>query len=250
VKKDGTGEWHYFKAPVIISNANPFDTYEKMLKGSPVPPGLIADMGKMEKSISATCVYVGLDCPLSSLTGEEIHAAGFLDSETIDYDADFRERYEGRAAGFDGYTDYGSIDRDLAPPGKTSIVIIRCEFMKGWRDLSSQEYQDKKAAATEEILSEMEKRVPGFRSHIEVMETGTPLTMERYTGNPDGSFNGFAYTPEKVGMINGGLAIQSPVKGLYLSSAWIGSLSGGYYGCILNGYSAANIILHAADWRH
>ncbi len=250
VKKDGTGEYHHFKAPVIISNANPFDTYGKMMKEGLVPSALLKGMEKMEKSISATCVYVGLDCPLSNLTGEDAHSVAYIDSESIDFDAVFNEKSSGRASGFDGYTDHGSLDNDLAPPGKTSLVIIRGDFMKGWRGLSADEYQKKKAEVTEEILTEMERRVPGFRSHIEVMETATPLTMERYTSNPDGSYNGFAYTPERVGMGVGGIDMQSTVKGLYLSNAWTGAMSGGFYGCILNGFTAANAILHTADWRH
>ena len=214
------------------------------------PPALTEEMEHMEKSISATCVYVGLDCPLSQLTEEEGHSAGFIDSENIDYDEIFRAKKEGRARGFDGYTDHGSIDRGMAPEGKTSVVLIRCEFMAGWRGLSAGDYAKKKVQATEEILTAMERRVPGFRAHIEVMETGTPLTMERYTSNPDGSFNGFAYTPERVGMGDGGIPMQSTVKGLYLSGAWIGALSGGFYGCIISGYSAATTILHTTDWRH
>lgn len=250
VKKDGTGEHHHFRAPVVVSNANPFDTYKKMLKEGQVEPSLLEEMEKLEKSISATCVYVGLDCPLSELTGDDAHSAAFIDSENTDFDAIFNEKLSGRPPGFDGYTDHGSIDRELAPPGKTSVVLIRCEFMTGWRGLSGEQYQKKKAQATEEILSAVEKRVPGFRSHIEVMETGTPLTMERYTSNPDGSFNGFAYTPERVGMGDGGIDMQSTVKGLYLTGAWTGALSGGFYGCILNGYTAANTMLHTADWKH
>ncbi|MDQ7827158.1 MAG: NAD(P)/FAD-dependent oxidoreductase [Candidatus Eremiobacteraeota bacterium] len=250
VKHEGTGECHHFRAPVVISNANPFDVHNKMLKGAEVPTALLDKMEKMEKSVSATCVYVGLDCPLSRLTKDEAHSAGFIDNEDIDYGEIFKERMEGKASGFDGYTDHGALDRDLAPPGKTSVVLIRCEFMTAWRGLSREEYLSRKAQATEEILAAMEKRVPGFREHIEVMETGTPLTMERYTSNPDGSFNGFAYTPERVGMINGGIPMQSEVKGLYHSNAWIGAFSGGFYGCILNGYAAVNTILHTADWRH
>ncbi|MHC9541415.1 MAG: phytoene desaturase family protein [Vulcanimicrobiota bacterium] len=250
VKKDRAGEYHHFNAPVIISNANPFDTYGKMLKDGQVPASLLKDMDKMEKSMSATCVYVGLDCRLSELTGEDAHSVAFIDNEDIDFDSVFNEKASGRAHGFDGYTDHGSLDNELAPPGKTSIVIIRGDFMTGWRGLSDDDYKKKKAEVTEEILTEMEKRIPGFRSHVEVMETATPRTMERYTSNPDGSYNGFAYTPERVGMIDGGIDMQSTVKGLYLSNAWTGALSGGFYGCVLNGYTAANTILHTADWKH
>ncbi|MGV8123861.1 MAG: phytoene desaturase family protein [Candidatus Xenobiia bacterium LiM19] len=250
VRKDGAGERHRFSAPVIISNANPFDTYGKMLKNGLVPSSLMEGMEKMEKSMSLTAVYVGLDCRLSELTGEDAHSVTYLDSEDIDFSEVFRRKASGEEHGIDGYIDHSALDSDLAPPGKTAMSISRGDFMSGWRGLSEEEYRKRKAEVTEEMLAEMERRVPGFRSHIELVETSTPVTMQRYTANPDGAYNGFAYTPERVGMGVGGVDMQSTVKGLYLSNAWTGALSGGFFGCILNGYTAANTLAHTADWRH
>jgi prolycopene isomerase len=53
---------------------------------------------------------------------------------------------------------------------------------------------------------------------IEVKEAATPLTNWRYTLNPGGSIYGFACSVDNTFMnrINN----RTPVKGLYLASAW------------------------------
>jgi phytoene dehydrogenase-like protein len=92
------------------------------------------------------------------------------------------------------------------------------------------------------LLDAVEAYIPGFKDHIEAIEVGTPRTMERYTSNYQGAFNGFAYTTKRVGMGKGGVAIKSPLKGLYVSSAWVGAISGGYSGCIATGFMASQTI--------
>ncbi len=54
---------------------------------------------------------------------------------------------------------------------------------------------------------------------------------------------GFAYSTERVRMGKGGLSFIAPVPGLYLSSAWVGPTSGGYYGSIATGYTVGQVIL-------
>ncbi|MFQ6088806.1 MAG: phytoene desaturase family protein [Candidatus Methanofastidiosia archaeon] len=249
VKKDGMGETYEFRAPVIISNANPFLTFNDLVGRENLPHTIFKKMEKMEASSSALVVYIGLDCPLRSLTNDKFHSIMYIKDENLDFDRVFQEIKEGRYKGMVGITDYSSINSSLAPQGKTSMVLINSDFMKNWEGLSDEEYRNKKKETTEEILSAVESNFPGFRDHIEVMEVATPHTMARYTSNYEGAFNGFAYTTDRVGMGKGGLNIKSPLKGLYMSSAWIGATSGGYYGCITNGYMAAKVISRTANWK-
>ena len=69
---------------------------------------------------------------------------------------------------------------------------------------------------------------------IEVMEIGTPLTNVFYTGNTNGAIYGYDRNRPH-------LKTKTPVKGLYLSSAW--SHGGGYTPVMMGGRETAKLVL-------
>ncbi|MBI4509921.1 MAG: NAD(P)/FAD-dependent oxidoreductase [Deltaproteobacteria bacterium] len=244
----GEGPAHEFRAPVIVSNANPFLTFKMLSDGSALAPAYRKQLQDLEVGASLSVLWVGLDCKFSEISKEKSHSLAFFEGDSFDLDRRFESCWRGGATGIDGLTDYSSLDPSLAPEGKSALLVVRQDFMKHWRDLDAEQYQAKKAAMIDDMLGALEARYPGFRSHVEVVEAGTPRTMERYTLNVDGSFNGFAYNTKRVGMGNSGLNMKTPIKGLYLASAWIGSSSGGFYGCIINGFTTAKKLLRVARW--
>jgi len=87
-----------------------------------------------------------------------------------------------------------------APVGKTALqVYLSCppdDWMTNWGltdGIRTERYREIKAKVTEDVLSTLEGLIPELRerSLIEVCELGTPFTLERYTGNTDGSCLGF-----------------------------------------------------------
>ena len=70
---------------------------------------------------------------------------------------------------------------------------------------------------------------------IEVQESATPLTNWRYTGNTAGAIYGFEQSMDNAFMNR--IENKTPVKGLYLASAW-GNPGGGYAGAFRAGQSA------------
>ena len=86
----------------------------------------------------------------------------------------------------------------------------------------------------------MEKElIPNLRSMIEVEETSSPLTNERYTGNTEGAIYGFH------GDMNNSFLTRiqntTPIKGLYLAGHW-GSPLHGYCGAILSARQTAYFV--------
>ena len=243
VTKAGNGEEHTFKAPIVISNANPYLTYKELLDKRFTTPDIQNMLDTMEPSISAFCVYLGLDCPLEQITKLKYHSVVYLDDE-FDTDKVFKDIENGTRKKIEGITDYSLVDPNLAPEGKGNVVLIRVEFMQDWDKLSDEEYKKRKQQEVDDILNQMEERYPGFKDHIEVIDAATPKTMKRYTLNHQGAFNGFAYTTRRVSDGSKGFPMKTPIKGLYLSSAWIDSTSGGYYGSIAHGYKTAKILAH------
>ena len=87
-------------------------------------------------------------------------------------------------------------------------------------------YKKEKERWTSILLKKVEeKAIPGLSSMIEVKEAATPLTNWRYTRNPGGAVYGFDMTVDNSFMNR--IKNRTPVKGLYLSSAW-GNQGPGY----------------------
>ncbi len=246
VRRNGDGRAREFRAPVVVSNANPFYTFSRLLAGEKhIPQSYRAIMANLEPSSSAVVGYIGLDCPFETFSRDRHHSVVETHLDALDVNRTYREAVAGRNVGFDGVIHYTGMDPDLAPPGKSVISTIRNEFTTAWKGLSDAAYSAKKAEVTEEILADLERRFPGIREHVEVMEVGTPRTMTRYTNNSDGAFNGFAYTVDRVGMFDGGLPAKTPVKGLYLASAWVEAVGGGHAGSIPSGFILGRRIARA-----
>jgi phytoene dehydrogenase-like protein len=89
---------------------------------------------------------------------------------------------------------------DHAPAGKTNLqVYLSCPpegWMQNWgleQGRRTERYQEIKEMVIEDILDSLESLIPDLhdRSLVEVCELGTPFTLERYTGNTDGSCLGY-----------------------------------------------------------
>ncbi|MFI5360160.1 MAG: phytoene desaturase family protein [Halanaerobiales bacterium] len=95
-----------------------------------------------------------------------------------------------------------NFDPTLAPEGKTVVtVLLNTRNDTYWQDLAGKEpvlYQKEKDKMAEMVMEILEKRIPGFRAAVEVIDVSTPHTVIRYTGNWRGSFEGFAPTPETL----------------------------------------------------
>lgn len=144
--------------------------------------------------------------------------------------ADYNKRYF-------TFVDYGQLDSNLAPEGKSTGAICCTDYLKDWEDLSVEEYKLKKEEVSRIFLGRLEKLIPGISEQTEYVEVGTPKTVKRYTLNPSGAVYGFEQRPFKEAF--------DPSKifdNLNIASAW-GKNGGGYSGAIYGGYLCAINIL-------
>jgi all-trans-retinol 13,14-reductase len=71
----------------------------------------------------------------------------------------------------------------------------------------------------------------------------TARSVARYLDTPQGAIYGFAPEPPRLSFFKP----KTPVKGLYLASAWTGL--GGYSGSIIGGAQAARAALRSTTQR-
>ncbi len=91
-------------------------------------------------------------------------------------------------------------DPTLAPEGKTSVVVrIRSNYhywKELWQDKAA--YNKKKDQIAKTVVELLEQRFPGISNQVEMVDVATPLTFEHYTGNWQGSYEGWLITPQNA----------------------------------------------------
>jgi len=92
-----------------------------------------------------------------------------------------------------------NFDPTFAPPGKTAVTcFLPTRNFTYWENLRRNYpvgYQEKKHRVAEAVIDILEKRIPGVRTAIEVVDVSTPATVIRYTGNWKGSMEGWLIAP-------------------------------------------------------
>jgi phytoene dehydrogenase-like protein len=90
-------------------------------------------------------------------------------------------------------------DPTFAPAGKTAVTsFLPTTNFAYWADLRRTDpaaYRDGKQRVAEAVISVLEKRIPGIRADIEVVDVATPASIIRYTGNWKGSMEGWLIVP-------------------------------------------------------
>ena len=91
-------------------------------------------------------------------------------------------------------------DPTLAPEGKTSAVVrIRSNYQywkELWQDKAA--YDEKKSQIAHTVVELLDQRFPGISNQVEMVDVATPLTFEHYTGNWQGSYEGWLITPQNA----------------------------------------------------
>jgi all-trans-retinol 13,14-reductase len=185
---------------------------------------------------SLLTVYFGFKKSLKTIGNH--HYSTFVFDSTIKTQADILKNNE---ADFTSrsftFIDYGQIDSGLSPEPKSVGAVCCIDYMKNWELLTPEEYKKKKAEVAKIFIQKLENLIPGIASEIEYYEVGTPVTIKRYTLNPEGAVYGFGQVPGKT-PVN----ISNIFDNLHIASAW-GKTGGGFSGAIFGGFLCAIGIL-------
>ncbi len=238
-------------AKVVVSDANAYDTFHRMLEADVVPKEYMAKLDGYSVSLSSLQIFLGLKRDL-------VHALGITDSEIFyntgyDPEADYKTALAGESSnpGF-CLTLYDNIYNGYSPKGKNTINILTLNGFDHWAPFEADYRKGDKAAYNREktriadlMIQQVEKvLLPGLSKAIEEKEIGTPLTNRRYTANYRGAIYGFDQTLDNSGLRR--LPHKTPVKNLYLTGAWT-SPGHGYGAVIASGLQCFGEIMK--EWK-
>lgn len=220
----------------VVSNADPFQTFFKLVGEDKTPKKLVKKIKSMKPANSIISIYMGLDVEPSFWNTSE-HATFY--STSLDADEIYKNMMEGNydkaACMLTFYTNLG--DEWYAPPGKSVLVLAAFSDIKTWPK-DREQYQIKKQKIADQLISLAENVFPNLKEHIVVMEVATPRTFEAFTLQKDGIPYGWDFVPNQAMR----LPNTTPIDGLYLAGSWT-SPGHGVGTAQISGYQAARLIL-------
>ncbi len=226
------------KAGIIVSNANPHQTFFDLLPGDEVSRIYRYRIENMSSSLSIYATYLGLDCSPSEIG---IDSENYFFNHGLSHDEAYQRVLDHDIDHTDWcLTNYEGLDDSLSSPGRGTISIAEVTRAGDWLTMDSATYSRRKAEVKQRLLDKVLRRFPEMGGHIVVHEFGTPRTMARYTSNHDGAVYGLAQTVEQSNSSR--LRNRTPLKGLYLTGAWTWS-GGGYEGAMMTGVQTAAAVL-------
>ena len=236
-------------ARAVVSNASAITTLKRMLPRGVLPPAYLKKLNEYRPSISTFIVWLGLNKELrGKLKGYDHSVNSGLGPE-----ADYQLSLQGDVEKVSfGVVLYDNLFEGYSQPGTSTLKIICTSGYEPWRKFEADYragrkkayYQEKKRWADILIRRAEKAVIPGLSSMIEVKESATPLTNWYYTRNPEGAIYGFEQAMNNAFMNR--IDNRTPVKGLYLASAW-GKPGGGYTAVMSSGRTTFAKLME--DWK-
>jgi len=235
-------------ARAVVSNASVPATFSRMVPGQAVSADYRQKLAQYKPSLSSFMVWLGLNRNLKG----KIKAFSTHVSSGLGPEADYRSALQGDIENQSfSVCIYDNIYEGYSSPGTSTLqLLVLCGY-EPWRKFESDyiagnkiEYQKEKNRWMNVLIQRAENRViTGLSSMIAVKEAASPLTNWNYTSNFEGAIYGFEQSMDNAYMNR--IENRTPVKGLYLASAW-GNPGGGYTGVFRGGQSAFQAMME--DW--
>ena len=226
----------------IVSNAGTITTYIDLVGPENVPPQGLDELKAGTVGTSAFTVFLGFDCEPSDL-GLDM-ATNFI-AKSTDYERIYSLGKTLAPPEAVLFSCYDADDPTFSPAGACQAALVGLQYAEPWLSVPPTQYADTKYRVADAMLKLVEQVVPDLRSHIEEVDTASPLTHMRYLGHPGGAIYGLdQYSKDSYWF----LPKQSPIEGLYCAGAWVGS--GGFQPTLESGVAAAKAVFKSIRSRN
>jgi prolycopene isomerase len=233
-----------FHAPVVVSNAAAPLTFHTLLDDVSLAGSDVERVDELPLSCSIHQTYLGIRGDATKL--------GLADRTAFHVSSyDFREEIRGIEAG--DYARQGWMlgnhtlaDPDHVPAGRSVLHAAVMADGRLWEHLDEEAYRERKRELESFLVDRLEEAIPDLRERIEICETGTPHTMQRYSWNPTGSIYGYASSPTSHSIHRP--QPRTSVPGLYLAGAWTFP-GAGFTGTMMSGWNTARLVFEDIERR-
>ena len=234
-----TNDRNSFLADKIVSNIDARTTFYNLAGRECLSPLFLSEIDRMEPSISAFQVYLGLRIDLRKMG---------VNDYTIFLNPNYDLDYQYKASLENNFHEapieislYNVLDENGISRDRSVVNIVSLAGYDFWKNFTKDKYKKKKREMADVLIKRTERIVPRLSYYIERMEIATPLTMERYTGNYKGAIYGWSQIISQYGAKR--MSQKAPIENLFFSGAWTRP-AGGIAGVMQSGVIASNKILN------
>ncbi len=136
----------------------------------------------------------------------------------------------------------GNFDPTWALPGKTVLKVMFTADYTYWKSLrqNPERYKEEKERIADQVIALLDQRYPGLANQVEMRDVATPVTWERYTGNWQGSMEGWMITKKTLPPFRMSKTLPG-LKSFYMVGQWV-EPGGGVPTAALSGRNVMQII--------
>lgn len=231
-----TEDGRRFEGLAVVSAADARTTFLDWLSPEHVPAELRDRLPMMDLTPSIFQVQLGVDMDLEPYRKDIKRLNFFYPSPDIDRAMAAFPDGNPEEAGFFAYVATFH-QPEMAPPGKHSLKL------EAYTTLNAKgiNWERDKERLGDIFIRRSEALIPNLSRHIVTRAYRTPEDLQRDTGNSEGAFAGWAFTPELLS--RGRPQQRTPVPGLFLAGHWT-TPSAGVPWVMVSGYNTAGMVLH------
>ena len=235
-----------YGARVVISNADPVITFEKLVNPKIIPTKIKRKAKGLRPSGGSFYAFVGtaLDLPSLGITDATIHHFDNYEINKIyeDWFSPIPPENKDCSNFFMTSTSLKDPGGCHAPKGYHNVEIIsgtNYNYFNKWTDFPSMkrgaEYKHLKEEIGKQLIKSAERYIPGLSQNLDFVEYATPLTNEYWVNAVKGGNYGPLHTPDQVGP-GRFITNTAGIEGLFLAGA--GTIGGSIMTCLASGVLA------------
>lgn len=218
----------------VIANCDLTTLMTHLCPSGTISNRYIEKIKSRQPSKSAVIIYAGINLDLKKLNITEYELWTTWGKEM--YHTKEHRNYIYESADYSNLpggiiTIYSNIDPSCCPPGKTVLSSLFFANPEPFEKTLDSQQRDEKYKTLKESIGEQFIRqisrvlnIPDLKSHIEVLEIATPITLNRYTNNRGGASFGWEMTPKQ--MLRNQISQKTPIKNLFLCGHWTKNCGG------------------------
>ncbi len=240
------------RAPVVVSNADPQQTYLELVGREHLRGRTVRRMHSARMALPIFTAYLGIDLDLAAV----LPSTSVFSHPHTDLEATYQDCYAGRLPEELPFFLSSASVKDpgnprTAPPGHSSLELMTVVpagaafwgVPSGADRLayrSGAAYQARKRQVTELLVERASTVIPDLAAHVVLREASTPITQARFTGATGGACYGWELSTRQVGLGRPGPSTE--IRGLYLVGASTRSCHG-VMGVMNGGVATAGAVL-------
>ncbi|XP_067274944.1 all-trans-retinol 13,14-reductase [Pseudorasbora parva] len=243
-------------APIVISDAGIFNTYQHLLpKDVQTLPAIQKQLSMVQHGDGGLSIFIGVDG-----TKEELGLKA--DNLFIFSENNLDELMEGYMKGnreessknvpliFVASPSAKDPTWPERKPGKSTLTVVsfaNYEWFDEWKDDKvknrSTDYKELKQAFINNILETVTEVFPKIKDRIEFVDAGTPITNQHYIGAPKGEIYGVDHGIPRFSVeLNALIRPQTPIKNLFLTGQDM--MLCGFAGALAGALTCGSVILN------